>query len=249
MLGLAYCGPAGAAEVNVVNLGVSFMSFRYAEFPDNERLRNKETGFLPGLNAASRFAPGAWRIGLFGSAHGGDVDYDGATSSFRPHKTQTETTIYDGMATLGRAFNGSESFGFTPYLGAGYRYWRRDIQPNNGVSGLLEAYRWFYGVIGVEAAWKKSDRLSLGADLRAVRPFNAKLDVEISRTTTLDLASRTGYRLGLPIRWSFGGKFGVGIEPYYERQELGASAPKNGILEPSSDTDIFGIHVTARLMF
>ena len=125
MLGLAYCGPAGAAEVNVVNLGVSFMSFRYAEFPDNERLRNKETGFLPGLNAASRFAPGAWRIGLFGSAHGGDVDYDGATSSFRPHKTQTETTIYDGMATLGRAFNGSESFGFTPYLGAGYRYWRR----------------------------------------------------------------------------------------------------------------------------
>ena len=29
-----------AAEANSVGLGFSYLSFRYAEFPDNERLRN-----------------------------------------------------------------------------------------------------------------------------------------------------------------------------------------------------------------
>ena len=240
---------AHSEETNSFGVGLSILSFRYAEYPNDSRLNNKETGFLPGLNAAIRFSPGAWRIGLSGSAHGGKVDYEGATSSLRAYQTQTETTIFDATVIFGRAFESSESVTLTPYLGAGYRYWRRDIQPNNGVLGLLETYRWFYGALGVEATWKKSDRLSFGVDVRAIRPFNAQLDVEISPATTLDLAARTGYRFGLPVHWSFGGKFGLSIEPYYERQEWGASAPKNGILEPASASDIFGVHLSGRFAF
>ncbi len=238
-----------ADESNSLNLGVSLLSFRYAEFPDDQRLRNKETGILPGINAAIKFAPGSWRIGLVGSAHGGEVEYDGATSASRPHQTQTETTILNGLASVGYAYAPSETITLTPYLGAGYRYWRRNILPKNGVLGLLEDYRWFYGALGLEIAWQKSERFRAGADLRLIRPIDAKLDVNITSETTLDLGSRTGYRLGVPLEWYFGRRFGVSLEPYYEGQEIGASAPKNGILEPSSDTDNFGIHFSGRLAF
>ena len=240
---------AQAEEPNSIEFGLSLLSFRYAEFPDDERLNNKETGILPGLNAGLKFAPGAWRIGLSGSVHSGDVDYDGATSAFRPHKTQTETTILNALASVGYAFSINDSISMTPYLGAGYRYWRRDIQPNTGVAGLLEDYRWFYGALGLEAQWRKSERFRVGADLRLIRPIEAKLDVHINPETTLNLGSRTGYRIGLPFQWRFNRRFGISLEPYYERQELGASAPKNGVLEPSSDTDIFGLHASGRLTF
>ena len=240
---------AQAAEANSVGLGFSYLSFRYAEFPDNDRLRNKDTGFLPGMNAALKFTPGSWRIGVAGSFHGGAVDYDGATSSFRPHRTQTDTQIFNGMASLGYAFKSANRVSLTPYIGAGYRYWRRDILPNSGVSGLLENYRWFYGALGLELDWKNSEPFSIGADLRFIRPINPKLDVKISPETTLDLGPRTGFRLGVPINWSLRGNFGIALEPYYERQDLGASPPKNGVLEPSSDTDIFGIHLSGRFTF
>jgi Autotransporter beta-domain len=238
-----------AEEPNSIEFGLSLMSFRYAEFPDDKRLNNKETGILPGLNVGLKFAPGAWRIGFFGSVHSGDVDYDGATSAFRPHKTQTETTIFNGLASVGYAFSISDSFALTPYLGAGYRYWRRDIQPNNGVAGLQEDYRWFYGALGLEALWQKSERFLIGADVRVIRPVNAKLDVKIVPETTLDLGSRTGYRIGMPLQWRFNRRFGISMEPYYEHQELGASAPKNRVLEPSSDSDNFGLQVSGRLLF
>jgi Autotransporter beta-domain len=238
-----------AAEANSIGLGLSYLSFRYAEFPDNERLRNKETGLLPGLNASLKFTPGSWRIGVAGSFHGGEVDYDGATSSFRPHRTQTDTQIFNGTASLGYAFNSANPVTLTPYLGGGYRYWRRDILPNNGVSGLLENYRWFYGVLGLEVGWQKSERFSIGADLRFIRPINPKLDVKIARETTLDLGPRTGVRFGVPMNWSLRGNFGIALEPYYERQALDASPAKNGILEPASETDIFGVHLSGRLRF
>ena len=238
-----------AEEATSVSLGVSALSFRYAEFPDDARLRNKETSILPGINAALKLTPGSWRIGLAGSAHGGTVDYDGATTSFRPHQTRTDTRIFNGMASLGYEFAASERVSLTPYLGAGYRYWKRDILPNRGVSGLLEEYRWFYGAAGLELAWKKSERWRFGADVRLIRPVDAKLDVAITPATTLELDIQTGYRIGLPIQWSLSHRFGVSVEPYYERQDFGASLPKNGILEPASDSHIFGVHLNGRWTF
>ena len=238
-----------AEEATSLSLGVSALSFRYAEFPDDGRLRNKETGILPGVNAAMKLTPGAWRIGLAGSAHGGAVDYDGATTAFRPHQTRTDTRIFNGMASLGYEFAASERVSLTPYLGAGYRYWKRDILPNRGVGGLLEEYRWSYAALGLELAWQKSERLRFGADVRLVRPVDAKLDVAITPATTLELDAQTGYRIGLPIQWSFSPRFGVSVEPYYERQDFGASLPKNGILEPASDSHVFGVHLNGRWTF
>ncbi len=245
LLSGAVCGE----ELNSVGVGLSLLSFRYAEFPDDERLRNKETGVLPGINAALKFSPASWRIGFSGSAHGGEVDYDGATSAFRPHQTQTDTLILNAMASVGYEFGSDASFTLTPYGAVGYRFWRRDILPSNGVRGLREDYRWMYAAAGLELGWRKSERFRFGADFRLIRPIDAKVDVRITPETTLELGSRTGYRVALPMLWSFGQRFGVAFEPYYERQELGASAPKNGILEPSSDTNAFGMNITGRVMF
>ena len=242
-------GAAQGEEFNAVGVGLSLLSFHYAEFPDDKRLRNKETGVLPGVNAVLKLSPGSWRIGLSGSAHGGEVDYDGATSAFQPHQTQTDTLILNGMASVGYEFGAEASFTLTPYGGIGYRFWRRDILPNNGVGGLREHYRWIYAAAGLELGWRASERFCVGADLRLIRPVQAKVDVRISPETTLELGSRTGYRIGLPMLWSLSQRFDFALEPYYERQEFGASAPKNGILEPSSDSDIFGVHATARWMF
>jgi hypothetical protein len=238
-----------AAEGYAFTLGPSALSFHYKEFPDDERLRNREDGLLPGLSAGLRFAPGPWRIRFSGSFHGGNVDYDGATSSGNPHKTDTDTRLFDAMMTGGYSFGGGSSVTLAPYLGAGYRYWRRDILPNRGVSGLLETYRWPYAVVGLELGLYKTERFEGGIDVRLVRPINPKLDVEIDTETTLDLGSRTGYRLSFPLNWSFGPAQGILLEPYYERQEIGASPPRNGILEPRSHTEIFALNLSWRLRF
>ena len=238
-----------AEDANTLSFGASFQSFHYAEFPDDVRLRNKETGTLPGVAAALTFAPGSWRIGLGGSIHRGEVDYDGATSSFNPHRTRTDTQIYDGVVSLGYAFPISERVSLTPFIGSGYRYWRRDIQPNNGVSGLLENYHWFYGVLGLATQWQASEKLSIGIDVRLIRPINPQLDVKFTPEVTLDLESRTGYRVAIPLRWSMTKHFGLSLAPFYEHQEFGASAPKGGFLEPSSDSRVFGFRLSGQVYF
>ena len=237
------------AESHEFALGPSTLSFHYKEFPDDERLRNREDGLLPGVVAGLHFTPGSWRIRLTGSYHGGNVDYDGATSLGNPHKTETSTDIFDGAVTGGYSFALGSSVSLSPYLGAGYRYWRRDILPNRGVSGLLEVYRWPYATLGLALDWVHSERFQGGIDVRLIRPINPKLDVNINRETTLDLGARTGFRVGLPMQWSFGASQGILLEPYYERLKIGASPPKNGILEPSSDTDIFAVNLSWRLRF
>jgi hypothetical protein len=237
------------AEAHEFTLGPSLQSFHYKEFPDNERLRNREDGLLPGVTAGLRFAPGAWRIRLAGSYHGSSVDYDGATSSGNPHQTDTDTDIFDVIATGGYSFALGNSVTVAPYAGAGYRYWRRDILPNRGVSGLLEVYRWPYAALGLELGLFQSERFQGGIDVRLVRPINPKLEVHFDPDTTLDLGARTGYRISVPLRWSFGKSQGILLEPSYERQEIGASPPRNGILEPSSDMDSFGVSLSWRLRF
>lgn len=237
------------ADAHEFTLGPSLQSFHYKEFPDNERLRNREDGLLPGVTAGLRFAPGAWRIRLAGSYHGGNVDYDGATSSGNPHQTDTDTDIFDVIATGGYSFALGDSVTVAPYAGAGYRYWRRDILPNRGVSGLLEVYRWPYAAVGLELGLFQSERFQGGIDVRLIRPINPKLEVDINPDTTLDLGARTGYRISLPLRWSFGKAQGILLEPSYERQEIGASPPRNGIFEPSSDADIFSLSLSWRLRF
>jgi Autotransporter beta-domain len=237
------------ADGHDFTLGPSALSFHYKEFPDDERLRNREDGLLPGVSAGLRFAPGSWRIRLAGSYHGGSVEYDGATSSGRPHRTDTDTDIFDFLATGGYSFAMGGSVTLAPYIGAGYRYWRRDILPNRGVSGLLEVYRWPYATVGLELGLYRTERFQGGIDVRFVRPINPKLDVDINPETTLDLGARTGYRVALPLRWSFGASQGILLEPYYEHQEIGESPPRNGILEPSSDTDIFAVNLTWQMRF
>lgn len=237
------------AEGHEFTLGPSVLLFRYKEFPDDERLRNREDGWLPGVSAGLRFAPGSWRIRLAGSYHGGRVDYDGATSSGNPHQTETDTDIFDLIVTGGYSFDLAKSVTLAPYLGAGYRYWQRDILPNRGVSGLLEVYRWPYATVGLELGLFQTDRFQGGVDVRLIRPVNPKLDVDINPETTLELGARTGYRVSLPLRWSFGASHGILLEPYYERQEIGASPPRNGILEPRSETDLFAVNLTWRLRF
>ena len=248
-LGVLLTETVNAGEASSISLGPSALSFRYKEFPDNERLRNREDGLLPGVTAGLRLAPGSWRVRLAGSYHGGKVDYDGATQSGSPHKTETGTDIFDVMVTAGYSFAVGGSVTLAPYLGAGYRYWRRDILPNAGVRGLLEVYRWPYAMVGLDLGLFQTERFQGGIDVRLIRPIDPKLDVGISPETTLDLGARTGYRVSLPLRWSFGASQGILFEPFYERQEIGASRARNGILEPSSDTDIFAVNLSWRLRF
>ena len=236
-----------AAETNL-ELGVSALSFHYKEFPAQERFRNREDGLLLGVNAALRFNPGAWRLSLEGSYHGGKVDYDGATSRGNPHQTDTRTDIYNVMGSVGYSFSPTQTISLTPYAALGYRDWRRDILPNRGVSGLLENYYWFYAASGLALGVNSGEHFRWGVDARLILPINPQLDVDFN-STNLDLDPRVGYRLALPLTWSFAHSQGIKLEPYYERQKMGESPPRNGILEPRSDSKHFGINLNWRFRF
>ena len=238
---------SAAAETNL-EIGVSALSFHYKEFPAQERFRNSEDGLLPGLNAALRFNPGPWRLSLEGSYHGGKVDYNGATSLGNPHQTDTRTDIYNGMGSFGYSFSPSQSISLTPYFGLGYRYWRRDILPNRGVRGLLEEYYWFYVAQGLTLGVISGEHFRWGVDARLIFPINPQLDVAFNHTN-LDLDARVGYRFAFPLNWRLGRAQAIKLEPYYERQKLGESPPRNGVLEPRSDNASYGVKLAWQFRF
>ena len=123
-----------------------------------------------------------------------------------------------------------------------------DIQPNRGVSGLLEDYYWPYASSGLALGMVSGEHFRWGVDARLILPINPQLDVHFN-DTNLDLDARVGYRVALPLTWSFGRSQGIKLEPYYERQKMGESPPRNGVLEPRSDSKFFGINLNWRFRF
>lgn len=239
-------------------LGAGLMDFDYVEYDDNNVFLDGESGLIPGailkLKLQGQKVYGAFNWQLYGNK----IEYDGQTQAGVPAKTDSIAIIFDSDAKIG--FNFTEARNHAVYLGLGYRYWYREIlngQDINGnpVSGLLEEYHWYYGLVGYEAGFTLSEKTSIGFDFRITKMLSAKMDVEFGGfdATQVNLGNEYGYRISLPVKMKVS-RSSIIVAPYYESIDIGKSntvrltqggVPTNTVIyEPRSETRNVGIELT-----
>ena len=192
-------------------------------------------------------------VQLYGEMSGNvNSHFDGTTQLGTP-VTDTNTLAFADFDAL---FFWNLAPEFFVQAGAGYHYWNRFL---SGGAGYREIYSWFYAPIGVLYQRHVSNNLSVGVDLTYRLMFQGQIKVIFSETVTsgndsnLTLGDRPGYRLAIPLEYSFdNSKLGLQLSPWYEYSEIGASeytynstptttGPLGYIQEPSSKTQQMGL--------
>jgi hypothetical protein len=230
-------------------IGVSTLSFNYAELNDAGATLDKELGSIPGLSFRLAQRQSDWETDLLASYHYGRVDYIGQTQSGVPYNTRTDEKVGDFALRLGRWFEGS--YPVMPYAGFGYRRWDRDIL---GGGGYFESYYWKYVWLGAKFVAYQRAATNLMLDIGWVRPLDPVLDVYGAfNNPTLSPGSRSGLRLMLTSRLMLVENTALILEPYYEYWQLGRSPSVSSggstIYEPESKTRNFGMNMRLGMMF
>jgi hypothetical protein len=141
------------------------------------------------------------------------------------------------------------------YGGAGHRRWDRDVATTSTLGSHLD-YVWAYVMLGAKASLHKSERASVMLDLRITKPLSPKVDLRFpgTDTATLEVGSELGYRVELPFSYKMTKTGAIEVAPFYERIKLKESNQEiipglriNNqpvpVLEPDSETEVFGFHL------
>lgn len=259
---LVQVSQSSMAQKSSFEIGAGLMAFDYAEYDDDNVFLDGETGLIPGVIVklkTNKKIYYEWE----GSLYYNRIDYDGQTQSGTPVKTNSDALIIDTHFKVGINLDPSFGRGQKLYGGMGYRYWYRNIlsgQDINGdpVVGLLEEYRWFYGLLGYEVHFDASKDVKVGFDFRLTKMLNARMDVDFLGfrsydNKSLDLGNKVGARLAIPVKIKMRHASLI-VAPYYEVIDIGKSntvpltsggvATNSEIHEPRSETRNAGIEFT-----
>ncbi len=249
-----------------IEIGVGLMAFDYTEYDDNNIFLDGETGLIPGVIIKRKQSYQNLFTELVGQLYGNRIKYDGQTQDGVPTKTNSIAIIFDSHFKLGMRIAQRHE----PYIGLGYRYWYRHILngqdiTGRAVSGLLEDYKWFYGILGYAANFAVNEDVSVGYDFRYTKMMSAKMDIDYLGFCGYDdaqvnLGNKSGARFSLPVKVKTRNHV-LTVTPYYEIIDIGKSntiaLTRNGnlvdcdldgyfdgALEPRSETRNVGIEVT-----
>jgi hypothetical protein len=231
-------------------LSPSLLHFDYTEFSTTNKVLDRETGWLPGVEARLNHAlPSDWSIGLYTSYYQGTVNYDGQTQSGTPHTTDTGTEFFRLGAQLEKIILANTGL----FISAQTHQWERDIHDNNNISGITETYDWIEYSAGINYGFyiNNKDFVQLNAGLLITR--NAEIYVDLSRvnlgSTTLDIGDGTGGRLKLDWSRQHSETMQYGLGLFFEAWDFGRSntrATEGGsnivyVTEPRSETRNIGL--------
>jgi len=254
------------ADAADIQFGGGLMYFDYAEYRDNNEFLDGETGLMPGIIIKRKQRHQRLFTELVGQLYGNKIKYDGQTQDEVPLTTDSIAIIFDGHIKVGMRIAQKHE----PYIGLGYRYWYRHILngydiTGGAVSGLLEEYKWFYGILGYAANFAVSEDVSVGYDFRYTKMMSAKMDIDHLGYCGYDdaqvnLGNESGARFSLPVKVKTRSHV-LTVTPYYEIIDIGKSniiaLTRNGnlvdckldgfydgALEPRSETRNVGIELT-----
>ncbi|MCW8901793.1 MAG: hypothetical protein OQK75_13340 [Gammaproteobacteria bacterium] len=246
-------------------MGGGLMYFNYAEYLDNNRFLDGETGFIPGVVLKRKQYQQNIYTELVGQLYGNRINYDGETWDGVPLKTDSVAIIIDTHLKVGMRLEQKHE----PYIGLGYRYWYRNILSGYdangaGVSGVLEEYYWPYWMFGFIVNINSSEAVKVGFDFRYTQMFDAKMDIDFLGykgydNTQVNLGNKSGARFAVPVKFKTRTNSLI-VSPYYEIIDIGKSnvvgitkggVPVTGcvsdpcrIYEPRSETRNVGIELT-----
>ena len=182
--------PANSQAMDL-RFAAELMRFDYAETDASGNIIDQETGFLPGITVAAQQPYRAIDNVFEFSVYGGEVDYDGQTNLGQPHQTTTEESIYRLLYKLSWS---PEDSGGAFYGKAYWQQWDRDIQDNQGVSGLFERYQWWTVEAGVQVPLIKDEKRNLLLELGMMTTFNGTITVDLTDVDPrLDLGNGIGF--------------------------------------------------------
>lgn len=244
-----------------LRVGPVVENFKYTERPsiNNVERAIKEDGTLYGLSLrlARRIGPYELEGALTHLTN--EVDYRGFAintnnGSVLADRKKSDARITDASVRLARWFLATDNR-VALYGGAGHRSWDRDVATTATLGSSLE-YTWPYLMVGAKFSLHKSERASFVVDLRVTKPLDPKVDLRFPGTdaATLSVGSKLGYRVEAPFSYKLTKTGGIEVAPFYERIELKESDPEkvpgvtiNGqpllVLEPKSETEVFGFHI------
>ena len=245
-----------------LQIGIALQDFGYKEFDDQNKLLDREDGWIPGISGAYSQQTDKYSLDISFSYLQGEVIYDGQTQGGAPHKTHTNERIIDVSISLGfRDVIKNLPNPSVLYFGLGFREWQRDILPTSTVLGLFETYSWHYGFIGGKVELFDKDKFTVWLDGRLMRPINPTMGICLSGfdCADLNLGVNTSGRVSIPIHYQLYPNNSLIIEPYFESWDFGRSPGEeltiNGtptgavILEPRSETRNIGITISVNSQF
>lgn len=243
-----------------LGIGTRVTNFSYKESIDPPGMSTEAATFATLIAQAKIYAPdGLSHLALiYEAANGVPSVYAGTDLNSGASVSSTDVVSFTNYEI---DLNLALSSAFSVYIGYGYRVWNRFL---SGTPGYRELYSWFYMPIGVRYIFGQETSFSYGVDL-SVRPTNGgTISVITSETytggqdTTMNLTPKTGYRLGVPIRWHWD-TLSVQATPSFEHSEIGQSNTAanatlntnsgNLIYEPNSKTDQFGLELMLGIAF
>ena len=239
-------------------LGLAAGYFDYEE-TDGGRRVNRESGAMPGVIGEIKGIYAPWFGTLRGSFFAADVDYDGQTNLGTPLTTVTYEAIAEGELRAGRRFILAPRHELEAYLGAGLRWWSRDIRSTAIASGVIEIYRWPFVMAGLEYAWSVTPEDTLSLDVRGWPRVNPGLKVDFKNgyddAKLNPEGEGGGGRITLAWERRIQARKSVLVELWYERWDLGKSAEEplsqGGVVvgtlyEPASTTEFIGLSLSLR---
>lgn len=233
-----------------VGLGIVAQGVDYFEtVPAFPRL-DSETGWIPGLQlSVSAMAP----IGPVSSVYmmaaftwlRGDTAYAAATGLVTADRSGADVKALD--LRFGKGFDIATSWMLTPYVGAGYRGWDRNLGKGASASGYRELYEHTYVGGGLMAQWAASDRLVLSASGLIGTTLSPRMSISYNGGVPTDpftfrLGRSTIYMAGLSADYAMTEEWHAngGVDYTSFRYGVSPAAP-DGSFEPDSRTSAWTI--------
>jgi hypothetical protein len=236
-------------------MGARFFYTDYEEDIDPPQ-KSTNSGWLPGVYLGFGYKKNnGLYLKLSGSYASGDLAYDGSDQSGTAiYFSNDPQRFYRFEANIGYAFQAGPRTFLVPYIGYGYRFWKRG-EANPSIGNYKEEYDWHYLPLGVRVEHDFAARWRFGVTAAAHIMFMGRMKVSLSdldsgyNDPAFNLGDKIGFYMAAPVRYAFTRNWSVTGTPWFEYSPLGASdlelltyhgTEKSLVREPSSATKQYG---------
>lgn len=230
--------PAIAAGETAVYLKVE--NFLWKEYRDSGAQILEESGPLLGLGLS-----GKWDVDQSMGARclaeifGGSVNYDGQTQGGTPAKTDTDYLGVKVEGDVGPKFMVAGQASFEPFVGIGYKWWKRSIKSTAAATGGDEIWSSIYARLGGRVELPFSEKMQVFAEAGMIMPVYNKNKVDLL-DVTLEPGNAVSAFGEVGLKW-----LQLKASVFYEGMRFDKSdlVTKSGVIiwQPESKADIYGV--------
>ena len=218
----------------------------YAEHLPDGSLFDSEKGWFPGVSITGSSMTDSFVQHLY--LWGQFSWINGKTDYFAPPVTSGHSglDVKNVDFRIGKGFDVGPTTMLTPYLGAGWRDWHRDLTPL-GPGGYKEDYTHGYVGAGLLFQWAPASRWVVSANGLVGSTFDPHIDVTLFPVPPANFGEGLGtkviYMAGLAVDYAITNQWhaNVGVDFTHFAYGAGPLLPPDGRNEPDSRTNLWTV--------